>query len=175
MSFSNRAPSTSNSFNRSASPAFIPPYREEPPMPRRLRDLMVPAHPIKLPAASKKPVTPSQHADDSIRRMPPPLPCHDPAPPSPKRASESHHTWTTTPGSAQIGFMVTGLMAILAVPTGAMPVIFGSFPGEPIVTAAQRQERLILIIGGVAFLVAGVLCALTAIRLRPRAPEGGPP
>ena len=64
-------------------------------------------------------------------------------------------------------------MAILAVPTGAMPVIFGSFPGEPIVTAAQRQERLILIIGGVAFLVAGVLCALTAIRLRPRAPEGG--
>ena len=41
---------------------FHPAVLREPPMPRRLRDLMVPAHLIKLPAASQKPVTLSQFA-----------------------------------------------------------------------------------------------------------------
>ena len=67
-----------------------------------------------------------------------------------------------------IGFMITGLTAILTVPTGAMMIIFGAFPGEAVVTAAQRQERIIVISFGVVFLITGVLCTLTAIRLRPR-------
>lgn len=74
-----------------------------------------------------------------------------------------------------IGFMVTGLTALIAVPSGAMMIIFGRFPGEPVVTAAQRQERIILITGGVVFLVLGILCTLVAIRLRPRAGDLDPP
>ena len=56
-----------------------------------------------------------------------------------------------------IGFMVTGLMALITVPAGAMMALFGAFPGEPVVTSAQRQERIILVAGGVVFFVAGVL------------------
>jgi uncharacterized membrane protein HdeD (DUF308 family) len=67
-----------------------------------------------------------------------------------------------------IGFMVTGLMAIITVPTGAMMIIFGLFPGEDVVTAAQRQERIIVVSFGVFFLIVGILCTLTALRLRPQ-------
>ena len=74
-----------------------------------------------------------------------------------------------------IGFMVTGLSALITVPTGAMMVIFGSFPGEPVTTAVQRQERIVLIFGGVVFLIAGILLTLVAIRLRPRAGDLDPP
>lgn len=74
-----------------------------------------------------------------------------------------------------IGFMVTGLMALIAVPAGAMMILFGAFPGEPVVTAAQRQERIILVAGGVVFLVAGILLTLVAIRLRPRPGDFDPP
>ena len=74
-----------------------------------------------------------------------------------------------------IGFMVTGLMALITVPTGAMMILFGSFPGEPVVTAAQRQERIILVAGGVVFLVAGILLTLVSIRLRPRPGDFDPP
>jgi uncharacterized membrane protein HdeD (DUF308 family) len=74
-----------------------------------------------------------------------------------------------------IGFMVTGLMALITVPAGAMMILFGTFPGEPVVTAAQRQERVILIVGGVVFLVAGILLTLVAIRLRPRPGDFDPP
>ena len=74
-----------------------------------------------------------------------------------------------------IGFMVTGLMALITVPTGAMMAVFGGFPGEPVVTAAQRQERILLIAGGVVFFVAGILLTLVAIRLRPRPGDFDPP
>jgi hypothetical protein len=74
-----------------------------------------------------------------------------------------------------IGFMVTGLLALIAVPAGAMLVLFGVFPGTAVVTAAQRQARTLLVAGGVVFLVAGILLTLTAIRLRPRAGELHPP
>lgn len=74
-----------------------------------------------------------------------------------------------------IGFMVTGLMALITVPTGAMMILFGSFPGEPVVTAAQRQERIILVAGGIVFLVAGILLTLVSIRLRPRPGDFDPP
>ena len=74
-----------------------------------------------------------------------------------------------------IGFMVTGLMALITVPTGAMMSLFGAFPGEPVVTAAQRQERIILVAGGVVFFVAGILLTLVALRLRPRAGDLDPP
>ena len=74
-----------------------------------------------------------------------------------------------------IGFMVTGLMALITVPAGAMMILFGGFPGNPVVTAAQRQERIILVAGGVVFLVAGILLTLVAIRLRPRAGDVDPP
>lgn len=67
-----------------------------------------------------------------------------------------------------IGFMITGLTAIITVPTGAMMIIFGTFPGEAVVTAAQRQDRIIVISFGVLFLITGILCTLTALRLRPR-------
>ncbi len=71
--------------------------------------------------------------------------------------------------------MVTGLMALITVPTGAMMILFGSFPGEPVVTAAQRQERIILVAGGIVFLVAGILLTLVSIRLRPRPGDFDPP
>jgi hypothetical protein len=74
-----------------------------------------------------------------------------------------------------IGFMVTGLMALITVPTGAMMALFGAFPGNPVVTSAQRQERIILVVGGVVFFVAGVLLTLVALRLRPRAGDLDPP
>jgi hypothetical protein len=74
-----------------------------------------------------------------------------------------------------IGFMVTGLMALIAVPTGAMMILFGGFPDEPVVTAAQRQQRVILVAAGVVFFVAGVLLTLVALRLRPRAGDLDPP
>ena len=74
-----------------------------------------------------------------------------------------------------IGFMVTGLLALIAVPAGAMMIVFGRFPGEPVVTAAQRQERILLIGGGIVFLVAGILLTLIAIRLRPRPGDLEPP
>ncbi len=74
-----------------------------------------------------------------------------------------------------IGFMVTGLMALITVPTGAMMILFGSFPGEPVVTAAQRQERIVLVAGGIVFLVAGILLTLVSIRLRPRPGDFDPP
>ena len=74
-----------------------------------------------------------------------------------------------------IGFMVTGLMALITVPTGAMMILFGSFPGEPVVTAAQRQERILLVAGGIVFLVAGILLTLVSIRLRPRPGDFDPP
>ncbi len=74
-----------------------------------------------------------------------------------------------------IGFMVTGLMALITVPTGAMMALFGAFPGEPVVTAGQRQTRAILVGGGVVFLVAGILLTLVALRLRPRAGDLDPP
>lgn len=71
--------------------------------------------------------------------------------------------------------MVTGLMALITVPTGAMMILFGSFPGEPVVTAAQRQERIVLVAGGIVFLVAGILLTLVSIRLRPRPGDHDPP
>ncbi len=71
--------------------------------------------------------------------------------------------------------MVTGLMALITVPTGAMMILFGSFPGEPVVTAAQRQERILLVAGGIVFLVAGILLTLVSIRLRPRPGDFDPP
>ncbi len=71
--------------------------------------------------------------------------------------------------------MVTGLMALITVPTGAMMILFGSFPGEPVVTAAQRQERIVLVAGGIVFLVAGILLTLVSIRLRPRPGDFDPP
>ena len=74
-----------------------------------------------------------------------------------------------------IGFMVTGLLGLITVPTGAMMILFGSFPGEPVVTAAQRQERVIVVGGGVVFLVAGILLTIVAIRLRPRPGDLSPP
>lgn len=74
-----------------------------------------------------------------------------------------------------IGFMVTGLMAIITVPAGAMMILFGAFPGEAVITAAQRQERVILVFGGVFFLIAGILCTITAIRIRPRPGDMQPP
>lgn len=74
-----------------------------------------------------------------------------------------------------IGFMVTGLMALITVPTGAMMALFGAFPGDPVVTSAQRQERIILVAGGVVFFVAGILLTLVALRLRPRAGDLDPP
>ncbi len=54
-------------------------------------------------------------------------------------------------------------------------IVFGRFPGEPVVTAAQRQERILLIGGGIVFLVAGILLTLIAIRLRPRPGDLEPP
>jgi uncharacterized membrane protein HdeD (DUF308 family) len=74
-----------------------------------------------------------------------------------------------------IGFMVTGLTALITLPAGAMMVIFGAFPGEAVITAAQRQQRIILIAAGVFFVVAGILCAITAIRIRPRPGDLEPP
>lgn len=73
-----------------------------------------------------------------------------------------------------IGFMVTGLLALLCVPSGAMMILFGVFPGEAVVTAAQRQERVVLIVGGAVLLIGGALCAIVAIHLRPRAADPGP-
>lgn len=74
-----------------------------------------------------------------------------------------------------IGFMVTGLMALIMVPTGAMMALFGAFPGNQVVTSAQRQQRIILVSGGVVFFVAGILLTLVALRLRPRAGDLDPP
>jgi uncharacterized membrane protein HdeD (DUF308 family) len=74
-----------------------------------------------------------------------------------------------------IGFMVTGLTALITVPAGVMMIVFGTFPGEAVITAAQRQQRIILIAAGVFFLVAGILCTLTAIRIRPRPGDLAPP
>lgn len=74
-----------------------------------------------------------------------------------------------------IGFMVAGLSALIAVPAGAMMILFGGFPGEPVVTEAQRQQRVILVGAGVVLLVAGILLTLVATRLRPRAGDLEPP
>ncbi len=71
--------------------------------------------------------------------------------------------------------MVTGLMALVTVPAGVMMIVFGSFPDEPVITAAQRQERIILVGGGIVFLVAGILLTLVALRLRPRPGDFDPP
>ncbi len=73
----------------------------EPPVPGRLCDLKVPAHLIQPLAGGQKPVPLSEFANNLIRRMPPPLGSHDVIPPSPKRASESHNTWTTLGGPPQ--------------------------------------------------------------------------
>jgi uncharacterized membrane protein HdeD (DUF308 family) len=74
-----------------------------------------------------------------------------------------------------MGFMVGGILALILVPAGAMMVVFGSFPGEPVVTAADRQQRMLLIVFGTTFLIAGILLTLVAIRLRPRPGDFDPP
>ncbi len=54
-------------------------------------------------------------ANNLVRRMPPPLSSHDVIPPSPKRASESHNTWTTLGGPPQAH--LTGSVARTRTPT----------------------------------------------------------
>ncbi len=71
--------------------------------------------------------------------------------------------------------MVSGLLALSAVPSGAMMIVFGLFPGHAVVTAAERQERIILVGGGTVFLISGILLAFVSIRLRPRPGDFDPP
>ncbi len=65
---------------------------------------------IEALATREKPLALGELANNLVRRMPPPLGCHDVIPPSPKRASESHNAWTTLRGSPQVGHTASSMV-----------------------------------------------------------------